>query len=390
LKKILWLASWYPNKLDQLSGDFIERHAKSASILNSITVIHVVKDYLNITEGRRSTVKKRYQSFPDLTAYLGYYKSSARGFFSFIMYFRFQKRLIDQYIKENGKPDLINVHISFKAGLGALYCKWKYGIRYIVSEHWTIFCPEAKPSFNDQSLAARSLMKRIYKNAEHSSAVSNYLAQSLTGRFNIKLPVRIPNVVDTKLFYPSDDKHEVFTFIHVSLLNFQKSPFEIIEAIKILRDKSSRHFKFIIYGPSVKEIYQKINLYNLGSVVDYRPETSQDVLSAEVRKSHALLLYSRFETFGCVIIEAFASGLPVVVSDIPVMRELVEENVSGIFAPVDQPEKLADKMLWMMENYGQFNGQLISTNAGKKFSFEKVAELFDDFFSSTSSPTLKR
>src|SRR5687767_10204441 len=206
-KKILWLTSWYPNKLEPLSGDFIERHAKAASLQNDVTVIHVVKDHLGKTSGKTTILKHRYPSFPALTSTIGYYKSSDKGllptFVSLVRYFRMQKQLVKNYIRENGKPDLIHVHISFKAGLGALYCRWRYGIPYNVSEQWTIFCPEAKPSFYDQSLIARALIKLIYRNAGRCSAVSEYLAQSLTDKFRISVPYRIPNVVDTKLFYPS-------------------------------------------------------------------------------------------------------------------------------------------------------------------------------------------
>ena len=40
-KNILWLASWYPNKIDGFKGDFIQRHAKAAAIYEDVQVIHV-------------------------------------------------------------------------------------------------------------------------------------------------------------------------------------------------------------------------------------------------------------------------------------------------------------------------------------------------------------
>lgn len=383
-KKILWLTSWYPNKLEPLSGDFIERHAMAASILNDVTVIHVVKDHLGKTSGQRTITKHKYPSFPALTSTTGYYKSSEKGlmpsFISLLSYLRFQKQLIKDYIREKGKPDLIHVHISFKAGVAALYCRWRYGIQYNVSEQWTIFCPEAKPSFYDQSFAARLLIKLIYRNACSCSAVSEYLAQSLTDKFRISLPSRIPNVVNTKLFYPSDQKHDVFTFIHISVLNYQKSPDEIIQAVSMLTKMTAKPFQLIIYGPYLPVLADKIKNEELDKIIQYRGEVLQDELSAEVRKCHSLLLYSRFETFGCVVIEAFASGLPVIVSDIPVMHELVQENITGIFAPVNEPGKLAEKMIWMMEHYNTFDLQKISNSAKEQYEFEKIAKQFDLFY----------
>lgn len=42
--RVLWLASWHPNKSDTYKGDFIQRHAIGASIYDDIEVIHVCFD----------------------------------------------------------------------------------------------------------------------------------------------------------------------------------------------------------------------------------------------------------------------------------------------------------------------------------------------------------
>lgn len=381
-RKILWLASWYPNKLEPLSGDFIERHAIAASLLNDITVIHVVKDHLNKTTGSSNIIKSHDPSYPTLNVVTCYYKSHdiLGSLFSLLKYLLHQKKLINEYIRVNGKPDLINVHISFKAALGALYCKWRYGIRYIVSEQWTIFCPEAKPSFNDQPLVARWLIRMIYKNADSTTAVSTYLAQSLSDKFKITLPVRIPNVVDTDLFHPQKAKHDVFTFIHISVLNFQKNPDDIIDAIALLRDRTSRPFRLIIYGPFIQQLEDRISNLSLTGCISYRGEVTQDQLAAEVRKCQSLLLYSRFETFGCVVIEGMAAGLPVIASDIPVMRELVKDNVTGVFVPPENPEALAQKMLWMIDNYHRFDSNALNESAKENYSFRRISAAFDQLY----------
>src|SRR3979409_1896047 len=52
-KKILWLASWYPNKLAPFDGDFIQRHAKAAALYNDIHLIHVVGDEKGIIKNEK-------------------------------------------------------------------------------------------------------------------------------------------------------------------------------------------------------------------------------------------------------------------------------------------------------------------------------------------------
>ncbi len=43
-KKILWLASWYPNILSPYDGDFIQRQARAAALFQRLTVIYIKKD----------------------------------------------------------------------------------------------------------------------------------------------------------------------------------------------------------------------------------------------------------------------------------------------------------------------------------------------------------
>jgi glycosyltransferase involved in cell wall biosynthesis len=145
-----------------------------------------------------------------------------------------------------------------------------------------------------------------------------------------------------------------------------------------------------VYGPHNDELKSLIEKNGIDHLIDYRSEVPQPMLADEMRKCHAMILYSRFETFGCVVIEAMASGIPVIASDIPVMREIIADKKSGVFVPLENPSALADKMLWMMEHYHQFNPQMISQQALELYSFEKAGKMFDDFFTNSSSPTPAR
>src|SRR6185436_6828034 len=45
---ILWLPSWYPNKISPYDGDFIQRHARAVSTFIQIHVVHFVRDIKGI------------------------------------------------------------------------------------------------------------------------------------------------------------------------------------------------------------------------------------------------------------------------------------------------------------------------------------------------------
>src|SRR6478672_10908508 len=46
--RALWLTSWYPNTLDAVNGDFIQRHARATALFCKVDVIHLEPDKNNI------------------------------------------------------------------------------------------------------------------------------------------------------------------------------------------------------------------------------------------------------------------------------------------------------------------------------------------------------
>ena len=57
-KKILWLCSWYPNKIEPFNGDFIQRHARAASLYDDIYVIHVAADAFKTASKDEKVINK--------------------------------------------------------------------------------------------------------------------------------------------------------------------------------------------------------------------------------------------------------------------------------------------------------------------------------------------
>jgi glycosyltransferase involved in cell wall biosynthesis len=57
-----------------------------------------------------------------------------------------------------------------------------------------------------------------------------------------------------------------------------------------------------------------------------------------------------YETFGLVLIEAFAAGMPVIASRIGGIPDLVEDGKTGLLVQPGDAADLADKMQWALEN----------------------------------------
>ncbi len=119
---------------------------------------------------------------------------------------------------------------------------------------------------------------------------------------------------------------------------------------------------------------------NLGHAVEFRGMSSQEILREQMQESIALILYSRFETFGCVIIEANACGIPVIVSDIPVFHENVKAGLTGAIVPLNNPGLLAEAIFSVAKDKYLFDPDLIHQWVLDHYTFARVAKQFAEFY----------
>jgi glycosyltransferase involved in cell wall biosynthesis len=288
--------------------------------------------------------------------------------------------MIRQIVKLRGKPALVHLHIIMNEGMIALILKRICGIPYLVSEQSTHYLPEDHDPYMNRSVVTNWLIKSVLANASGVTTVSRTLSEAMK-RFNGNIkPVVIPNVVDAKLFYlPAEHTHPYpFKLIHVSNFFPQKNTGDILAAFKLLQVTNPGEFSLTMAGgypaDPVEQQKWEANGVNFIGTMD------QSALADKMRGSNALILYSHYETFGCVLIEAIACGLPDIVADINVIHENVKEKFNGIFAPPNDPPKLAEKIRELKLHYEQFNKERISRNAREIYSFERVGKSFHELY----------
>ena len=164
---VLWLASWFPNRTNPTTGDFIERHAKAvAPFVKQLTVIAVTKDDAMT---KNAVEIEQYQT-GKLTVYIAYYggsrlKGIAGKILSQQKYRQLQQQLFQQVVEKTGMPDIVHVHVAMKAGLFACRLKKKYVIPYVVTEHWSGYTRESKPNIYEMGKVYLRLTNKVLKNA---------------------------------------------------------------------------------------------------------------------------------------------------------------------------------------------------------------------------------
>jgi glycosyltransferase involved in cell wall biosynthesis len=102
-------------------------------------------------------------------------------------------------------------------------------------------------------------------------------------------------------------------------------------------------------------------------------------VAERMRRSDALLLFSRYENFPCVIPEAWASGIPVLSTDVGGIREYLTDE-KGTLIPSEDESALAQTLIQWAQHPNQFNAQSLREYAESMFSVDAVAQAYDDVY----------
>src|SRR5436190_21197846 len=318
MKHILYLPSWFPSRRNPYPGDFIKRHAEAASLYNRITVL-----YTTIDETIKEPELVEEKINENFFLYI-YYYPSVKSFFSPVIngLKRFSAlRKMYNNIFISSSPDLVHVHVAYAAGLFALYLKKRKGLQYIISEHDGIYMP-GYDNYHIPGKFERKMVPVIYKNAKRIHAVSKSLAEALIDlKLTITDPIVIPNVVNGEIFkFREKERSDTFSFIHVSSLINQKNPEGMLEAISLVKKKRD-DFVLKIIGPAKERFKKMVKDLSLEKQVLFMGEISYADVAKEISNSDAMVHFTRYETFGCVIAESLCCGVPVIVSELNVTKE---------------------------------------------------------------------
>jgi glycosyltransferase involved in cell wall biosynthesis len=379
--KVLWLVSWYPNRLNAFTGDFIQRHVQAASLYAEVEVIFVKKDEslaANTSEVERTVTG-------NLTEQIIYYNSPKINLkiidraISFFNYKKYYRQAVEQYVKQNGMPAYVHVHVAMNAGVIALWIKKKWNVPYFVTEHWVGYYRECVPSIYDNNFLFRFLNKRVLAKATLFLPVTKGLGEKVNNDF-VKVPYQvIPNVVNTDFFKYRSSTPAKFRFIHISHINFQKNPEGMFSAAQLLKERGYK-FELFMLGNQSESLTALANKYGLlPDVVMFNNAVPYKEVAGFIQSSAAFLMCSRFGNLPCVLLEAVCCGLPVISTDVGGIAEAVNDD-NGILVESEDIPALANAMQKMIDEYQHYNREKIAAEASAKYNYTKVGEQIAAFY----------
>ncbi|MFH1230650.1 MAG: glycosyltransferase family 4 protein, partial [Planctomycetota bacterium] len=160
--------------------------------------------------------------------------------------------------------------------------------------------------------------------------------------------------------WPADNQADYLKIISVGRLAQEKGFDILIDAVRILTEKAIK-IRCDIFGdgPETPNLTAQIIKYNLGNII--KLSGVSDRIRHILPEYDILVIPSRTESFGIVALEAYESGVPVIASNIPGLREIVRHEETGLLFEPGNAASLAFQISQLKKSPG--NEILITQNA---------------------------
>lgn len=195
--------------------------------------------------------------------------------------------------------------------------------------------------------------------ADYNVAVSRTVAESLIKyRFKNITIIKHGVIINTK----KNRKHTDFNLGYVGRLTNGKGLQTLFESYRELLDESCNVGKLILSGDGKlrTNLWHIIDYHDLETRVELRkPEVDLYKMYDEI--DILIVPSERLEGFGLSIAEAMSFGIPVVASDLPAHKEIIQNGKNGFLFEINNINELKEKISALTTNHNLYRD--ISSNA---------------------------
>jgi glycosyltransferase involved in cell wall biosynthesis len=185
----------------------------------------------------------------------------------------------------------------------------------------------------------------------------------------------IHNAIEPEIIRSQQSNNSgTFKVIYVGRLEETKGIHDLLRLAKKLEDSG---IFFIIVGSGGNYHYpdhQPSNVSFVGNIPNRKLMSYYD-------QAQIFLLPSYSESFGIVVLEAMARGLVILASDLPCLREYLQEGVNGFFFPAGDIETMKQRILYIKDN-SELRQEISGNNLRdvRRFTVVQQAELFQKLY----------
>lgn len=238
------------------------------------------------------------------------------------------------------------------------------------------------------------LFSRLNSLIAVSKAAYHFAYQMFPGDYHI-----IPNGIDLNRFgktvdthHPGAEPNKKVTILFVGRLDRRKGFFNLLEAFINIKSAYPQARLQVVgpFEPKHYRPYQKIAQARGVTDIDFVGYVSPEELPTFYHQADIFCAPSiGFESFGIVLLEAMAAGLPIVASNIAGYRSIITDGVEGLLVAPGQPAPLAKALEQLLNRphlrhkMGQ-RGRLKANQYSWDLIVDKTLKVYEDTFRRTT------
>ena len=292
------------------------------------------------------------------------------------------------------KPDATIAFFGIPSGPVALLLKLTIGVPYILSLRGGDV-----PGFQPYDLALfhkllGPVIRLLWRKAVATVANSAGL-QSLGQKFAPELPIGvIPNGVNVATFHPAAEKttsHGPVRLLFVGRVVFQKGLDVLFRALAALPTELDWELEIIGDGDARPALTLEAAQLGIAPRLTFSGWQDRAVIAERYRAADLFVFPSRDEGMPNVVLEAMASGLPIVATAIAGSEELVREGENGHLVPTENAPALTDALarLITQPETRRALGRASRERIEREYTWARVAACYLDLLREKCAPCSK-
>jgi glycosyltransferase involved in cell wall biosynthesis len=292
-----------------------------------------------------------------------------------LIWARLSQYVIREYMARYGRPDLIAAQSATWAGQAAWRANRTWGLPYVITEVNTGFGTGRIRGWQ------AALSRRAFAGAEAVVAISQNLRSRLlqlggTTRIDV-----VPCTVDESYWTPPPRPREraPFTFYAQAHLSPRKG-FDLLIRAFARKFRGQTAVRLVIGGggPIRQELEALADTAGVRSQVTFLGAVPRDAVREAMWAANCFVLPSHAENFGVVLIEALATGLPVISTHCGGPEDIVNDEVGMLLRPGDE-EGLAEALV-TMRSRSPFDPEAVRAYGVGRFGYGVVGPRLRDFY----------
>lgn len=258
------------------------------------------------------------------------------------------------------QPDMIHLHYFMFTG----YAGWYWARRWKIPAALTLVGMDVYDPLHQPCGFLEPFNRAVVRGVSSLVAASEFIRDKLVKRFSISREhvQVIPYGVDESLFSPVEPRGnfarkalgisgEAFLILSVQRLHSRKGLSTLLEAFqKVHLQTPEAHLLLVGEGPEKPALSRRAKVLRLDGRVLFAGKVEESLLRQLYREADIFALHSLHEGFGIVLLEAMASGCPVVATSAGSIPEIVLHQETGLIAPAGNPHALGEAMLTLIRN----------------------------------------